>query len=209
MSKMTDVKELITEHLDIWLTAEAEKKSGRGRSSGSSNSIYGVQKLRKLILELAVIGRLTNQNRADNAKVEFLKLAQEAKKLQISENFKTLEQRPESISLEFKIPQNWHICLFDEIAAIARGGSPRPIKSFITDVNDINGVNWIKIGDSERGSIYITSTSEKIKASGVSSSRMVYPNDLILSNSMSFGYPYIMGIEGCIHDGWLVIRTPH
>lgn len=209
MSKMTDVKELITEHLDIWLTAEAEKKSGRGRSSGSSNSIYGVQKLRELILELAVIGRLTNQNRADNAKVEFLKLAQEAKKLQISENFKTLEQRPESISLEFKIPQNWHICLFDEIAAIARGGSPRPIKSFITDVNDINGVNWIKIGDSERGSIYITSTSEKIKASGVSSSRMVYPNDLILSNSMSFGYPYIMGIEGCIHDGWLVIRTPH
>ena len=43
---MTDVKKLITEHLDIWLTAETEKKSGRGRSSGSSNSIYGVQKLR-------------------------------------------------------------------------------------------------------------------------------------------------------------------
>ncbi|GLG82033.1 restriction endonuclease subunit S [Acinetobacter calcoaceticus] len=55
---MTDVKELITEHLDIWLTAEAEKKSGRGRSSGSSNSIYGVQKLRELILELALTGKL-------------------------------------------------------------------------------------------------------------------------------------------------------
>lgn len=205
---MTDVKKLITEHLDIWLTAETEKKSGRGRSSSSSNSIYGVQKLRELILELAVIGRLTSQNKADDAKAEFLKLAQEAKKLQLSENFKTLEHRPQQISLGFEIPQNWHICLFDEIAAIARGGSPRPIKSFITDVNDIDGVNWIKIGDSERGSIYITSTSEKIRASGVTSSRMVYPDDLILSNSMSFGYPYIMGIEGCIHDGWLVIRTP-
>ncbi len=205
---MTDVKKLITEHLDIWLTAETEKKSGRGRSSSSANSIYGVQKLRELILELAVIGRLTSQNKADDAKTEFLKLAQEAKKLQLSENFKTLEHRPQQISLGFEIPQNWHICLFDEIAAIARGGSPRPIKSFITDVNDIDGVNWIKIGDSERGSIYITSTSEKIRASGVTSSRMVYPDDLILSNSMSFGYPYIMGIEGCIHDGWLVIRTP-
>lgn len=55
---MTDVKKLITEHLDIWLTAETEKKSGRGRSSSSSNSIYGVQKLRELILELAFLGKL-------------------------------------------------------------------------------------------------------------------------------------------------------
>lgn len=76
---MTDVKKLITEHLDIWLT-ETEKKSGRGRSSSSANSIYGVQKLRELILELAVIGRLTSQNKADDAKTEFLKLAQKRRK---------------------------------------------------------------------------------------------------------------------------------
>lgn len=56
MSKMTDVKKLITENLDIWLTAETEKKSGRGRSSGSNDSIYGVKKLRELILDLAVHG---------------------------------------------------------------------------------------------------------------------------------------------------------
>ena len=24
---------------------------------------------------------------------------------------------------------------------------------------------------------------------------------------MSFGKPYIMGIDGCIHDGWLLIRN--
>lgn len=58
---MTDVKKLITEHLDIWLTAETEKKSGRGRSSGSSDSIYGVKKLRELILDLAVHGKLISQ----------------------------------------------------------------------------------------------------------------------------------------------------
>ncbi len=62
---MTDVKKLITEHLDIWLTAETEKKSGRGRSSGSSNSIYGVQKLRELILDLAIRGKLLPQNIKD------------------------------------------------------------------------------------------------------------------------------------------------
>ncbi|MDM1251414.1 restriction endonuclease subunit S [Acinetobacter johnsonii] len=55
---MTDVKQLITEHLDIWLTAETEKKSGRGRSSGSDDTIYGVKKLRELILTLALTGKL-------------------------------------------------------------------------------------------------------------------------------------------------------
>ena len=68
---MTDVKKLITEHLDIWLTAEIEKKSGRGRSSSSSNSIYGVQKLRKLILDLAVHGKLITQV---DSKVDIRKL---------------------------------------------------------------------------------------------------------------------------------------
>ncbi len=62
MSKMTSVKKLITEHLDIWLTAETEKKSGRGRSSGSSNSIYGIRKLRELILDLAVTGKLVSHS---------------------------------------------------------------------------------------------------------------------------------------------------
>ncbi|KAB1858227.1 hypothetical protein F4W09_05745 [Acinetobacter tandoii] len=205
---MTDVKQLITEHLDIWLTAETEKKSGRGRSSGASSSIYGVQKLRELILELAVLGKLTTQDPNEDAHQEFVELYKDAIKLQKQQNFKTLDNKPTNIELGFEIPKNWHICVFDEIAAIARGGSPRPIKSFLTDENDPDGVNWIKIGDSERGTIYINSTSEKIKAAGVSSSRMVYPDDLILSNSMSFGYPYIMNIEGCIHDGWLVIRTP-
>jgi type I restriction enzyme S subunit len=35
---------------------------------------------------------------------------------------------------------------------------------------------------------------------------MVYEGDFILSNSMSFGRPYIMKTSGCIHDGWLVLR---
>jgi type I restriction enzyme S subunit len=35
---------------------------------------------------------------------------------------------------------------------------------------------------------------------------MVYPDDFILTNSMSFGFPYIMKTSGCIHDGWLLLR---
>lgn len=90
-----------------------------------------------------------------------------------------------------------------EISNIQRGGSPRPIQDFITDSED--GVNWIKIGDTSLTSKYIASAKEKIIPAGVRHSRRVKPGDFVLSNSMSFGRPYIVGIDGCVHDGWLVI----
>ena len=90
---------------------------------------------------------------------------------------------------------------------IERGGSPRPIDDFITDAP--NGLNWVKIGDAPTQGNYITKTAEKIRPEGLSKTREVHPGDLILSNSMSFGKPYIMGIDGCIHDGWLLIRNTY
>ncbi len=91
-----------------------------------------------------------------------------------------------------------------QLLLIERGGSPRPIADFITESDD--GVNWIKIGDADEGSIYITHTKEKIKPEGTKKSRYVKPGDFLLSNSMSFGRPYILTIDGYIHDGWLVLR---
>ena len=88
---------------------------------------------------------------------------------------------------------------------IERGGSPRPIDDFITDSPE--GLNWVKIGDAPAQGNRITKTAEKIRPEGLSKTREVHPGDLILSNSMSFGKPYIMGIDGCIHDGWLLIRN--
>lgn len=87
---------------------------------------------------------------------------------------------------------------------IARGGSPRPIKSYLT--SDPAGINWIKIGDAVNGSRYIENTAERIKPSGAKKSRLVHSGDFLLSNSMSFGRPYILKTEGCIHDGWLVLQ---
>lgn len=98
----------------------------------------------------------------------------------------------------------WEQRKFGELVTIERGGSPRPIDKFIT--NDENGLNWVKIGDAPEHGNYITQTKEKIRPEGLSKTREVHPGDLVLSNSMSFGRPYIMAIDGCIHDGWLAIR---
>ena len=100
--------------------------------------------------------------------------------------------------------QGWEYKKLGEVCTIERGGSPRPITDYITDSED--GINWIKIGDAQEGSKYITSTKEKIRPEGIKKSRFVHKGDFILSNSMSFGRPYILKVDGCIHDGWLVIH---
>lgn len=98
----------------------------------------------------------------------------------------------------------WEEKKFGTTVLIERGGSPRPIKQYITNGD---GYNWVKIGDAPEHGNYITHTEEKIKKSGLNKTRQVFKGDLILSNSMSFGKPYIMAIDGCIHDGWLLIRN--
>jgi type I restriction enzyme S subunit len=100
----------------------------------------------------------------------------------------------------------WQTKTLGEICDIERGGSPRPIQNFITTAS--NGINWIKIGDATASGKYIYETEQKIKPEGAKRSRMVYEGDFILSNSMSFGRPYIMKTTGCIHDGWLVLHQP-
>jgi len=100
--------------------------------------------------------------------------------------------------------QGWEIKRLGDAMHIARGGSPRPIKKYITD--DPNGINWIKIGDASDSSKYIYKTKEKINKDGLHKTRFVEEGDFLLSNSMSFGRPYIMKTTGCIHDGWLVLK---
>lgn len=103
------------------------------------------------------------------------------------------------------IPDDWEVIKFGDKVDIFRGGSPRPIERYIT--TNAYGINWIKIGDVRPNDKYIRQTEEKIIPEGKSRSREVKKGDFILSNSMSFGRPYILNIDGCIHDGWLTIQN--
>jgi type I restriction enzyme S subunit len=101
------------------------------------------------------------------------------------------------------LPDKWRSANLGDVLKIERGGSPRPIEKYITTGD---GYNWIKIGDASKGSKYITKTAQKIKRDGLAKTRYVKSGDFLLSNSMSFGRPYILKIDGCIHDGWLVLH---
>lgn len=82
---MSAIHALITDHMDIWAAAETGKKSGRGRSSSNAASVYGIRKLRELILELAVRGKLVPQVPKDEPASELLKRIQAEKAKLIAE----------------------------------------------------------------------------------------------------------------------------
>jgi type I restriction enzyme, S subunit len=202
------IENLITEHIDIW-TSAIQNKSSSGRGSSKKIDLYGIKKLRELILELAVRGKLVPQDPNDEPASVLLDNIKKEQQLLIKEKkIKKPKPLPSISDLDkpFTLLSGWEWELLGNVCHIERGGSPRPIKSFLTD--SLDGLNWIKIGDTDIGGKYITSTAEKIRPEGLSKTRQVHPGDFLLTNSMSFGRPYITKIEGCIHDGWLRLSPP-
>lgn len=161
------------------------------------------QDLKNSILQLAVQGKLVEQRDEDGKADELYKEILNEKERLIELGELKHEKPFENNMNPHDLPDNWKWVYLGEVLKIQRGGSPRPIKSYITESND--GVNWIKIGDAEKNTQYINKTKEKIIKDGIKRSRYVKKGDFLLSNSMSFGRPYILNIDGCIHDGWLVL----
>jgi len=104
-----------------------------------------------------------------------------------------------------KINPDWEMVKIGEICQIERWASPRPIDAYITE--DTNWLNWVKIWDTKWVTKIINSTKEKITPEWAKKSRKVFVWDFILSNSMSFGRPYIMWTEWYVHDGRLILRN--
>lgn len=183
------------------------------------------ERLKKSILQEAVQGKLVPQDPSDEPAEALLERIRAEKQRLIKEG-KIKKGKHESVifrrdnshyeklagverciddELPFEIPESWAWVRLGAVLEIARGGSPRPIQQYLTTEPD--GINWIKIGDTDKGGKYIYKTKEKIRPEGVVKSRMVHSGDFLLTNSMSFGRPYILKTDGCIHDGWLVLSN--
>ena len=166
------------------------------------------EQLKASILQYAMEGRLVKQDPNDEpVSILLEKIKAEKEKLVKEGKIKKSKKLPaiEEDEKPFDIPDSWEWVRFGDAITILRGGSPRPIKNYLTTAS--NGINWIKIGDSTKGSKYIDHSEEKIIPEGLNKSREVHKGDFLLSNSMSFGRPYILKIDGAVHDGWLILSN--
>ena len=140
----------ITEYMDIWTSAQVPKKTngGRGRSSnGNGQGIYGIKKLRELILELAVRGKLVPQDPSDEpASVLLEKIAEEKKRLVKEGKIKKQKALPEVGEDErpFDLPIGWQWVRFDKLI------DPKYPLSYgvlVPGPNVDGGVPFVRIGD--------------------------------------------------------------
>lgn len=103
------VEKLITDHIDIWSSA-LQTRSSAGRGSNGKIDLYGIKKLRELILELAVRGKLVPQDPNDEPASELLKRIA-AEKAELVKQGKIKKQKPlPEISEDekpFELPEGW------------------------------------------------------------------------------------------------------
>ena len=92
-----------------------------------------------------------------------------------------------------------------ELAEICRGSSPRPI----TDTRFFDGgtVPWVKIADATKSGKFLYETKQHINDFGASFSRRLPPGTILVAASGTLGYTQILGVEGCAHDGWLILQN--
>lgn len=125
-------EKLITDHIDIW-TSAVQAKSSSGRGSGKKRELYGIKKLRELILELAVRGKLVSQNPSDEpASVLLERIAAEKAQLvrdKIIRKPKKLDVLTDN-ELFFAAPSGWSFARLGDLAVKLTDGSHNPARDF-------------------------------------------------------------------------------
>lgn len=198
LNKIVDID---TDFVNLWFKSPSFKEQ-LGKGNGATVDTLTIQKLESLKVPMPSLAEQKQIVKLLNEVFEKVTKAKKAAEKNFQNSRELFETYVQGI---FSNPgKDWEERRLSELLEIERGGSPRPIKKFLT--NDPDGINWIKIGDTKDSDKYITATAQKIKPEGLKKSRLVHPGDFLLSNSMSFGRPYILKITGAIHDGWLVLR---
>lgn len=121
---MRNIQQLVINHLDIWTASDTERKATRGRSAANTVSVFGIKKLRQLILQLAVRGKLVKQDRNEEPAIELLRRIHEEKIKLIAEGKVKKEKPLLPISNKeklFNIPSGWEWVRLVDIIKISSG----------------------------------------------------------------------------------------
>ncbi|MFL6284260.1 MAG: restriction endonuclease subunit S [Pyrinomonadaceae bacterium] len=102
-----------------------------------------------------------------------------------------------------ELPVGWRQVKIGEVCVIGRGSSPRPIDDNI--YFEDGTIPWIKIADATASGKFLYETKEHVNKYGASFSRFLNEGSLIIATSGTLGFCIMLGVKGCVHDGWLYI----
>jgi len=172
-------RELITEHLDLW-TSAVTQKSTRGRGSSGKIELTGIKRLRELILELAIQGKLVEQAPDEGTALELLDSICSEKNTQVkAKKFRNPKELPKVEAPEhpYSIPKNWEYCRLNDIGIWGAGATPKRGNS-----QYYNGqIPWFKSGELADDFIAVSEESITKLAVKETSVRMNSPGDVLIA----------------------------
>lgn len=197
-------EQLITQHIDTW-TSALQTRSTAGRGNNGKIDLYGIKKLRELILELAVRGKLVSQDPNDEPASELLKRIA-AKKAELVKQGKIKKQKPLAKIIEdekpFQLPKGWEWVTLATIGEIVGGGTP---KSDNPHYWSPQGIKWLTPADLNglKGK-YISSGARDITIDGLSNSsaKLVPKGTVLFSSRAPIGYVAISNNELSTNQGF-------
>lgn len=176
----TDAASVIVDNLDIW-TSAIKQKSSAGRGSSNKTELYGIKKLRELILELAVRGLLVQQDSNDEPAIEQLSRISATKADQLKtgkiKNRKPLPPIDDSETPE-NLPQGWSTARLGDVINVLNGRAYKKHEM----LND--GTPILRVGNLFTSNEWYYSTLE------LEPEKYIDDGDLIYAWSASFG-PFI------------------
>src|SRR5437763_482049 len=105
---------------------------------------------------------------------------------------------------QFDLPRNWTVVALHDLCDVVRGGSPRPMG----DPRFFKGsIPFIKISDvTTSDGLHVYDSETKVNEAGAERSRLLRKGELILSNSGTVCVPVFLGVDACIHDGFVAFE---
>lgn len=176
------VEKLIVDHIDTWTTA-LQTRSTAGRGSSGKIDLYGIKKLRELILELAVRGKLVPQDPNDEPASELLKrIAAEKAELVTQGKIKKPKPLPEISEQEkpFELPEGWEWARINDIASFTNG------YAFKSSEFQDSGVGIVKIGDIDSSGFISTGGMSYVSEKNINvlpEEMRVNPGDMVIAMS--------------------------
>ncbi|EGQ8186775.1 restriction endonuclease subunit S [Vibrio parahaemolyticus] len=205
------VENLITEHIDIW-TSAVKTKSTSGRGSSNKLEPYGVKKLRELILELAVRGKLVPQDPNDEpASVLLERIAQEKAQLVKEKKIKKPKKLPNISDEEkpFDLPNGWKWVRFPDVAHYEPGKTPATKNSLYWDETG-SGIPWVSIADLNDKSTVSVSTKKisDIAVEQVFKRTPIPAGTMLMSFKLTVGKISILNVDA-FHNEAIISVFPY
>ncbi|EGR2828963.1 restriction endonuclease subunit S [Vibrio cholerae] len=205
------VENLITEHIDIW-TSAVKTKSTSGRGSSKKFELYGVKKLRELILELAVRGKLVPQDPNDEpASVLLERIAQEKAQLVKEKKLKKPKKLPNISDEEkpFDLPNGWKWVRFPDVAHYGPGKTPATKNSLYWDETG-SGIPWVSIADLNDKSTVSVSTKKvsNIAVEQVFKRTPIPAGTMLMSFKLTVGKASILNVDA-FHNEAIISVFPY